>query len=111
MENKLGELEYKKALERAADEKKPTVVKHAHFYKAGAFNASNLSCLFFTAAVRTGYDPDIIWNEMRDMIIHRGIPNGFLKENPHGAAFFLYGQEKNIQMLLSGIFAHGVALR
>ena len=21
---------------------------------------------------------------MRDMIIHRGIPNGFLKENPHG---------------------------
>ena len=41
-------------------------------------------CLFFTAAVRTGYDPDIIWKEMRDMITYRGIPNGFLKENPHG---------------------------
>ena len=84
VENKLGELEYKKALERASDEKKETAVKHAHFYKAGAFNASNLSCLFFTAAVRTGYDPDIIWKEMRDMITYRGIPNGFLKENPHG---------------------------
>ena len=48
------------------------------------FNASNLSCLFFTAAVRVGYDPKIIWKEMRDMILNRGIPNGFLKENPHG---------------------------
>ena len=59
-------------------------VKNAHFYKAGAFNASNLSCLFFTAAVRVGYAPEIIWKEMRDMILNRGIPNGFLKENPHG---------------------------
>ena len=59
-------------------------VKNPHFYKAGAFNASNLSCLFFTAAVRVGYDPEIIWKEMRDMILNRGIPNGFLKENPHG---------------------------
>ena len=42
VENKLGELEYKKALEKASDEKKETAVKHAHFYKAGAFNASNL---------------------------------------------------------------------
>ena len=59
-------------------------VKNPHFYKAGAFNASNLSCLFFTAAVRVGYAPEIIWKEMRDMILNRGIPNGFLKENPHG---------------------------
>ena len=59
-------------------------VQNPHFYKAGAFNASNLSCLFFTAAVRVGYDPKIIWKEMRDMILNRGIPNGFLKENPHG---------------------------
>ena len=59
-------------------------VQNPHFYKAGAFNASNLSCLFFTAAVRVGYAPEIIWKEMRDMILNRGIPNGFLKENPHG---------------------------
>ena len=31
-----------------------------------------------------GYDPEIIWEEMRQMIIHRGLPNGFLRENPHG---------------------------
>lgn len=78
VENALGELEYKRALEKAEG------VKNPHFYKAGAFNASNLSCLFFTAAVRVGYDPEIIWKEMRDMILNRGIPNGFLKENPHG---------------------------
>ncbi len=59
-------------------------IKDPHFYKAGAFNAANLSCLFFTAAARVGYDPEIIWEEMRQMILHRGIPNGFLKENPHG---------------------------
>ncbi|MFR6581873.1 MAG: hypothetical protein ACLURP_07510 [Ruminococcus sp.] len=46
-------------------------VKNPHFYKAGAFNASNLSCLFFTAAVRVGYAPEIIWKEMRDMILNR----------------------------------------
>ena len=81
VENALGELEYKRALEKAEFGDK---VKNPHFYKAGAFNASNLSCLFFTAAVRVGYDPEIIWKEMRDMISKRGIPNGFLKENPHG---------------------------
>lgn len=31
-----------------------------------------------------GYDPEVIWEEMRQMILYRGIPNGFLKENPHG---------------------------
>ena len=81
VENALGELEYKRALEKAELGDK---VKNPHFYKAGAFNASNLSCLFFTAAVRVGYDSEIIWKEMRDMISKRGIPNGFLKENPHG---------------------------
>ena len=109
VENALGELEYRKALEEAEFADKDNAnnllfnsngelengeaysngmesggVKNPHFYKAGAFNASNLSCLFFTAAVRVGYDPEIIWKEMRDMILNRGIPNGFLKENPHG---------------------------
>ena len=121
VENALGELEYKRAIETGKNKKNEKItknvrnektenlfpnrneftknerlvsdsgnsiknisVKDKHFYKAGAFNASNLSCVFFTAAVRVGYDPDIIWEEMREMIIHRGIPNGFLKENPHG---------------------------
>lgn len=78
VENALGEHELRKAKEAGITCKDP------HFYKAGAFNASNLSCLFFTAAARVGYDPDVIWEEMRQMILHRGIPNGFLKENPHG---------------------------
>lgn len=78
VENALAEYEQRKA-EEAGE-----ALKDPHFYKAGAFNASNLSCLFFTAAARVGYDPDIIWEEMRQMILHRGIPNGFLKENPHG---------------------------
>lgn len=77
-EKAVGEYDYKRTLE--AGEK----VKDPHFYKAGAFNASNLSCLFFTAAVRVGYDPDVIWNEMHEMIQHRGISNGFIEENPHG---------------------------
>jgi len=55
-----------------------------HFYKAGAWNSTNLSCLFFPAAARIGYDPEKIIKEMTLMIEHRGLPNGFLKENPHG---------------------------
>ncbi len=78
VEKALGEYEEKKAKEAGVTDRDP------HFYKAGAFNASNLSCLFFTAAVRVGYDPEIIWEEMRQMIVHRGLPNGFLRENPHG---------------------------
>ena len=106
--------------------------KNPHFYKAGAFNASNLSCLFFTAAVRVGYDPKIIWKEMRDMILNRGIPNGFLKENPHGIEqlntipdaiqemmlqscegiirIFPVWPRASIPMPLSGISAPGAAL-
>lgn len=78
VERALGEFQWKKAKEAGEEGKDP------HFYKAGAFNASNLSCLFFTAAARVGYEPEIIWEEMREMILHRGLPNGFLKENPHG---------------------------
>jgi hypothetical protein len=66
------------------DVKAGKTLQDRHFYKAGAWNASNLSCLFFTAAARAGYDPDRIWEEMAQMIRHRGLPNGFLKENPHG---------------------------
>lgn len=56
-----------------------------HFYKGGAWNADNLSCLFFPAAARAGYDPDRIWDELSARIKKRGIPNGFFKRNPHGS--------------------------
>lgn len=55
-----------------------------HFYKAGAWNAGNLSCLFFPAAVRVGYEPEVIWRELSDRFQHRGMPNGFVEKNPHG---------------------------
>ena len=83
VENALGELEYRKALEEAEFADKDNAnnllfnsngelengeaysngmesggVKNPHFYKAGAFNASNLSCLFFhcrsTCRLRSG---------------------------------------------------------
>lgn len=55
-----------------------------HFYKSGAWNSMNLSALFFPAAVRTGYDPEVIWRELRERILRRGLPNGFFAQNPHG---------------------------
>ena len=50
----------------------------------GAWSATNLGCLFFVAAVRVGYDPQAILNELRDKYAHHGLPNGFLDNNPHG---------------------------
>ncbi|WP_130838390.1 glycosyl hydrolase family 95 catalytic domain-containing protein [Lachnoclostridium sp. Marseille-P6806] len=55
-----------------------------HFYKTGAWNSMNLNALFFPAAVRVGYDPEIIWAELKDRLVHRGLPNGFFRQNPHG---------------------------
>ncbi len=50
----------------------------------GAWNATNLSCLFFPATVRVGYDPEQIWQELKDRISQVGLPNGFIDGNPHG---------------------------
>lgn len=50
----------------------------------GAWNATNLGCLFFPAAVRVGYDPSLILKEMRDKLTRSGMPNGFVAGNPHG---------------------------
>jgi hypothetical protein len=52
--------------------------------RTGAWNDTNISCLFFPAAVRVGYDPDVIWQELRERIDQLGMPNGFIKDNPHG---------------------------
>ena len=55
-----------------------------HYRKSGAWNAANLSCLFFPAAVRVGYDPEVIWKELEERIRHRGLANGYINRNPHG---------------------------
>lgn len=52
--------------------------------KTGAWNDTNISCLFFPAAVRVGYDPEIIWQELKNRIEQVGMPNGFIHDNPHG---------------------------
>ena len=56
----------------------------AQVVSRGAWNSTNLGCLFFVAAVRVGYDPEIILRELRDKIESCGLPNGFLDGNPHG---------------------------
>lgn len=52
--------------------------------KTGAWNDGNISCLFFPAAVRVGFDPEIILSELKDRIQQLGMPNGFIRYNPHG---------------------------
>ncbi len=56
----------------------------AQVWPRGAWNATNLGCLFFVAAVRVGFDPETILNELHDKIAQSGLPNGFLNKNPHG---------------------------
>lgn len=51
---------------------------------SGAWNATNLGCLFFPAAVRVGYDPEQIIQELKDKLTRTGMPNGFVRGNPHG---------------------------
>lgn len=79
MEKGLGEIGEATAGTSAAE-----ASMHPHLHKAGAWNAVNLSCLFFPAAVRVGYDPEIIWRELKDRLVHRGMPNGYIDRNPHG---------------------------
>ncbi|MEE0955902.1 MAG: hypothetical protein U0L49_08855 [Eubacterium sp.] len=79
IENALAAVLKKKAEEAGRPE------EDDHFYKGGAWNADNLSCLFFPAAARAGYDPDRIWDELSLRIEKRGLPNGFFKRNPHGS--------------------------
>ena len=51
---------------------------------SGAWNATNLGCLFFPAAVRVGFDPEVILRELKDKLTRTGMPNGFVAGNPHG---------------------------
>lgn len=46
----------------------------------GAWFDRNQGCLFFTAAVRIGYNPEIIWSNLLDWSDNRVWPNGFRKD-------------------------------
>ena len=45
------------------------------------FNGMNS---FYAAAARVGYDPVVILKEMRNMLGHWALPNGMIRDNPHG---------------------------
>ena len=45
------------------------------------FNGMNS---FYAAAARVGYDPTVILKEMRNMLGHWALPNGMIRDNPHG---------------------------
>ena len=47
------------------------------------FQDANTSSSFFMAAIRTGYDPRIVYDELRKYALHT-YPNGFQLNNPHG---------------------------
>ncbi|WP_316822948.1 glycosyl hydrolase family 95 catalytic domain-containing protein [Pedobacter gandavensis] len=47
------------------------------------WNDSNTSNSFFMAAIRVGYDPEIVTNELHKYAL-RTYPNGFQLNNPHG---------------------------
>jgi len=45
------------------------------------FNGMNS---FFPAAVRVGYDPEVILARLRDYVVNHANTNGFARDNPHG---------------------------
>ena len=47
------------------------------------FQDANTSSSFFMAAIRVGYTPRIVFDELRKYALHT-YPNGFQLENPHG---------------------------
>lgn len=47
------------------------------------FQDANTSSSFFMAAIRVGYDPNSVFNELRKYALHT-YPNGFQLNNPHG---------------------------
>lgn len=63
---------------------KEKYLREEYLERDGAWNSTNLSCLFFPAAARVGYDPDEIWQELTGRIRYLGLPNGFFRGNPHG---------------------------
>jgi hypothetical protein len=49
----------------------------------GWFDTNGMNS-FYPAAVRVGYDPNVILAKLREMVKTRCQPNGFMSRNPHG---------------------------
>ena len=49
----------------------------------GWFDGNGMNS-FYPAAVRVGYDPEVILRKLREVVAKVGAPNGFIKGNPHG---------------------------
>jgi alpha-L-fucosidase 2 len=49
----------------------------------GWFDSNGMNS-FYPAAVRVGYDPEVILAKLREVVETRCAPNGFVKRNPHG---------------------------
>lgn len=49
----------------------------------GWFDGNGMNS-FYPAAVRVGYDPKVILAKLREMILTKCGPNGFIRNNPHG---------------------------
>jgi hypothetical protein len=58
--------------------------KIGRFRKKAAWLDENHSCIFFPAAVRIGYDSEKILAALRMLIENWGLPNGYIRDNPHG---------------------------
>jgi hypothetical protein len=54
------------------------------FRRKAAWLDENHSCIFFPAAVRIGYDSEKILAALRMLIKDWGLPNGYIRDNPHG---------------------------
>jgi hypothetical protein len=54
------------------------------FSRKAAWLDENHSCVFFPAAVRIGYDSEKILAALRMLIKDWGLPNGYIRDNPHG---------------------------
>lgn len=50
----------------------------------GRWTDQNGMSSFYPAAVRVGFDPRRILDELSAMVAATGLPNGFVKDNPHG---------------------------
>lgn len=54
------------------------------FIGRGGWKDVNQGCLFFPTAVHLGIDPKEILDRLHNYIAENGLPNGYIKMNPHG---------------------------
>ena len=60
-----------------------TISRNTLDVRNGWFDGNGMNS-FYPAAVRVGYDPEVILAKLTEMVNMRTMPNGFHKGNPHG---------------------------